>query len=71
MQPPFWLRLFLHRRGWLASPSLAFSGVPFGPDKRDLAGEVMRDIAAATSGEPCPMCGPDKACPFEEPLARP
>lgn len=59
MRRPRWLSLFLHRRGWIASPSLAFLGVPFGPDRRDLAGEVMTKIAAAAAVEPCPLCGPD------------
>lgn len=35
-------KLWLHRRGWIASPSLSFMNVPFGPERRDLAGEVMR-----------------------------
>lgn len=64
MNPPMWLRLFLHRRGWIASPSLAWRGVPFGPDRRDLAGEVMTSIAAATANDPCPLCGPDEPCPL-------
>lgn len=34
-----------HRTGLVASPSLAFTGVPFGPKRRDLAGEVMRNIS--------------------------
>jgi hypothetical protein len=59
MSRPLWLRRFLHRRGWIASPSLAFLGVPFGPARRDLAGEVMSKAAAAAAAEPCPLCGPD------------
>jgi hypothetical protein len=41
------VKRWLHRRGWIASPSLAFWGEPFGPDRRDLAGEVLRDIGRA------------------------
>jgi hypothetical protein len=59
-----WLSLLLHRRGWIASPSLAFLGVPFGPDERDLAGEVARSIAAATANDPRPVCGSDEVCPL-------
>ncbi|MEU2487028.1 hypothetical protein ABZ593_20770 [Streptomyces sp. NPDC012617] len=51
-----WLRTFAHRRGWIASPSLAFRGVPFGPEKRDLAGEVMRRIAEGHDPLTCPIC---------------
>jgi hypothetical protein len=61
---PAWLRLFLHRRGWIASPSLAWLGVPFGPDRRDLAGEVLTAVAAATANDPCPVCEPGETCPF-------
>ncbi|MFF5655217.1 hypothetical protein [[Kitasatospora] papulosa] len=42
-----WVKLRLHRWGWLASPSLSFAGVPFGPDRRDLAGEVIQAIGRA------------------------
>jgi hypothetical protein len=47
---------WLHRRGWLASPSLSFKGVPFGPDKRDLAGEVMRSIYGNHNPDTCEVC---------------
>jgi hypothetical protein len=40
-------KLWLHRRGWIASPSLSFMNVPFGPDRRDLAGEVLRAVGQA------------------------
>lgn len=56
MNPPRWLRLFLHRRGWIASPSLAYLGVPFGPDRRDLAQEVMAAISRNHNPETCPIC---------------
>jgi hypothetical protein len=61
MQMPKSVRMFLHRRGWIASPSLAFMGVPFGPEKRDLAGDVMRRIAADHDAGNCSVCFPD-AC---------
>lgn len=67
MNRPMWLSLFLHRRGWIASPSLAWLGVPFGPDRRDLAGEVLRAIDAALAKEPCPLCDPGETCPFGRP----
>lgn len=51
-----WLRALAHRRGWIASPSLAFRGVPFGPDRRDLAGEVMASIWRDHDPETCPVC---------------
>lgn len=55
------LREVAHRRGWIASPSLAWMGVPFGPLKRDLAGEVMRDIARSHDPRTCPICSlPDE-----------
>lgn len=38
------LKRIAHRTGLVASPSLAFAGVPFGPKRRDLASEVTRDI---------------------------
>jgi hypothetical protein len=44
MNLPRPIRAFLHRRGWIASPSLAFMGVPFGPEKRDLAAEVTPGV---------------------------
>ncbi|CAL9612514.1 hypothetical protein SUDANB1_05655 [Streptomyces sp. enrichment culture] len=40
-------KLWLHRRGWVASPTLSFMNVPFGPDRRDLAGEVLRSVGRA------------------------
>lgn len=56
MTMPAWL----HRRGWIASPSLAlslaFRGVPFGPERRDLAGEVMAAIWADHDLAVCPVC---------------
>lgn len=61
MNRPEGLRRFLHRRGWIASPSRAFLGVPFGPDRRDLAGEVMADIARSHDERTCPICSaPDE-----------
>lgn len=56
MTMPSWLRLFLHRRGWIASPSLAYLGVPFGPDRRDLAGEIAADLARSHDEQTCPIC---------------
>jgi hypothetical protein len=41
---PYSLRVWLHRKGWLASPSAAWMGVPFGPDRRDLAAEVQAAV---------------------------
>lgn len=38
------LKWMAHRTGLVASPSLAFVGVPFGPKRRDLASEVLRDV---------------------------
>lgn len=49
------LRWRAHRKGWMASPTAAFCGVPFGPDKRDLFAEVMSDIAKRHE-ERCPIC---------------
>ncbi len=54
-------REFAHRRGWLASPSAAFRGVPFGPQKRDLAGEVMAAIARNHGPHNCWACAEDEA----------
>ncbi|MFD3612392.1 hypothetical protein ACFWXA_30860 [Streptomyces atroolivaceus] len=64
MRLPAWLRMFAHRRGWIASPALAFRGVPFGPQKRDLAGEVMARIARSHDPQTCPVCSiPDEEWP--------
>lgn len=51
-----WWRGIAHRRGWIASPSLAFMGVPFGPQKRDLAGEVLASLARDHDPATCPVC---------------
>ncbi|MFB7337761.1 hypothetical protein ACFC00_40120 [Streptomyces adustus] len=56
MTMPRWLRMLAHRRGWIASQSLAFLGVPFGPKRRDLAGEVLTAIARSHNPATCPMC---------------
>lgn len=56
-----WLRALAHRRGWIASPSLAFRGVPFGPERRDLAGEVMAAIARNHGPHNCAACAEDEA----------
>lgn len=60
------LKRMAHRTGLVASPSLAFTGVPFGPKHRDLAGEVMRDIDQSHQAKldavrvrPRPVNGPD------------
>jgi hypothetical protein len=53
------LKLIAHRRGWIASPTLAFQGVPFGPQNRDLAGEVMQDLARRCEDGTCSVCFPD------------
>jgi hypothetical protein len=65
-----YLKELAHRRGWIASPSLAFMGVPFGPDRRDLASEVMQAVARShdEAGD-CPICHPDTA-PQERPMER-
>lgn len=55
------LKEIAHRRGWIASPSLAFRGVPFGPQKRDLAGEVLRGLARRCEDGTCSACFPDAA----------
>lgn len=44
MTPRWTLKRIAHRTGFIASPSLAFQGVPFGRKKRDLAGDVLRSI---------------------------
>lgn len=56
MTMPAWLRLFLHRRGWIASPSLAYLGVPFGPARRDLAGEIALAMARSHDAQTCILC---------------
>ncbi|MEW2568307.1 hypothetical protein [Streptomyces sp. NPDC047070] len=53
---PLPVRRWLHVNGWLASPSLAWTGVLFGPQKRDLAGEVMAEIARSHDEEWCGLC---------------
>lgn len=64
MRPSAWLRGLAHRRGWVASPTLAFRGVPFGPQVRDLAGEVMANIGRGHDRETCPLCSiPDEEWP--------
>lgn len=57
MQMPAWLRLLLHRSGVIASPSLAFRGVLFGPQRRDLAAEALQATARAQADR-CPLCEP-------------
>lgn len=65
-----YLKELAHRRGWIASPALAFKGVPFGPDKRDLAGEVMQAIARShDEAGGCPICHPE-AEPKEHTMER-
>ncbi|MER7047744.1 hypothetical protein [Streptomyces jumonjinensis] len=59
MRLPARLRLLAHRRGWIASPSLAYLGVPFGPQKRDLALEVAAALGARCAAGTCAICGPD------------
>lgn len=51
-----WAKEVAHRRGWLASPTLAFAGVPFGPGRRDLAGEVMAAVSGNHDPDTCPVC---------------
>ena len=46
MKARWTLKRIAHRTGLLASPSLAFQGVPFGPKRRDMAGEVMHAISS-------------------------
>ncbi|MFD3848191.1 hypothetical protein ACFWVB_20160 [Streptomyces microflavus] len=61
MNLPQSVKRWLHQRGWVASPSLAFAGVPFGPEKRDLAGEVMAEIGKEHDPATCPVCSvPDE-----------
>lgn len=56
------LKKLAHRTGLIASPGLAFQGVPFGFKRRDLAGEVIRDIARRhDENGTCPECFPDAA----------
>lgn len=56
------LKRLAHRTGLIASPSLAFQGVPFGLNRRDLAGEVMADISRRhNENGTCPVCFPDAA----------
>jgi hypothetical protein len=58
---PSRVKRWLHRRGWIASPSLAWAGVPFGPEKRDLAGEVVAAIWKDHDPQTCPVCSvPDE-----------
>ncbi|GGZ23261.1 hypothetical protein GCM10010387_15470 [Streptomyces inusitatus] len=64
---PGWLRTLAHHRGWLASPSLAYRGVPFGPQKRDLAAEVQAAIRRAHDPavcHPCVLSRREDSCPF-------
>lgn len=64
MNAPRPVRAWLHRRGWIASPSLAFQGVPFGPQKRDLAGQVVADIWRGHNPKTCTVCNtPDEEWP--------
>lgn len=57
-------RTFAHRRGWLASPAAAWRGVPFGPERRDLAGEVMARLARRHDPATCYVClTPDEEWP--------
>ncbi|MFM9590726.1 hypothetical protein ACKI16_29490 [Streptomyces scabiei] len=59
MRLPRRLRLIAHRRGWIASPSLAFLGVPFGRERRDLAGELATAQDRRCAGGECALCGPE------------
>jgi hypothetical protein len=54
-----WLRKVAHRRGWLASPSLAYQGVPFGPEGRDLAAEIAVSVWRDHDAGQCAICFPD------------
>lgn len=64
MRVPKTLRSVAHRRGWIASPALAFEGVPFGPQKRDLAGEVLANIWGEHDPMTCAVCNtPDEEWP--------
>lgn len=58
-------RMIAHRRGWIASPSLAYMGVPFGPERRDLAGELAAAQDRRCAAGDCSMCGPE-GYPFPE-----
>jgi hypothetical protein len=60
-----WAREVAHRRGWLASPSLAYLGVPFGRERRDLAGEIAADLDRRCAAGECSLCGPE-GYPFPE-----
>lgn len=51
-----WWRRVAHRTGFIASPSLTFMGVPFGPKKRDLAAEVMHSIWGNHDPRTCEVC---------------
>lgn len=55
------LKRLAHRTGLIASPSLAFMGVPFGFKRRDLAAEVMRDLERRCEDGTCSACFPDAA----------
>ena len=58
------VRFWLHRRGWIASSSLAFQGVLFGPEGRDLAGEVLARIAEDHESATYSLCSaPDEEWP--------
>ena len=66
MKTRWTLKGIAHRAGLIASPSLAFQGVPFGMKRRDLAGEVMRAIGRSHQARldvirirPQPGGGPD------------
>lgn len=61
------LRRTAHEKGLIASPSLAFMGVPFGPDGRDLAGEIMASMARRHSETDCPICNPSGDFPRDTP----
>ncbi|MFJ3545479.1 hypothetical protein ACIPQH_25325 [Streptomyces rubiginosohelvolus] len=49
-------RDFAHRRGWIASPAAAFAGVPFGPQRRQLAVELLTARARQHDPATCPIC---------------
>jgi len=61
----WWLKGVAHRRGFIASPALAFRGVPFGPHRRDLAGELAADLERRHAAGQCAVCYPDgyRYCP--------
>lgn len=61
----WWLKGVAHRRGWIASPSLAYRGVLFGPQQRDLVGEIAACLQRSHDAGNCAICYPDtyRSCP--------